>query len=147
MADMAGLALSIITLVDTCLTITKLFSTARSFSTEAETLRLGLMREEGRLKTWARSWGIPSDGSLNASAIQEGEATRLLLEEAENASLDLSAVRRTLDNMFELLSAGSTMQNRHGEQGSRTVRFFSIFPQCHTRLTLIQGVYFYKEPL
>jgi hypothetical protein len=122
MADMAGLALSIITLVDTCLTITKLFSTARSFSTEAETLRLGLIREEGRLKTWARSWGIPNDGSVKAEAVPEGDAARLLLEEAENASLDLSAVQRTLDNMFELLSAGGAMQNRHGGQSPGTVR-------------------------
>jgi Prion-inhibition and propagation len=121
MGDIVGLALSIVTSLDTCLTLTKLLSTAKSFSTEAETLRIGFLREEGRLKTWARSWGIPNDGTTYEKVVQEGEATKLLLEEAQNESLDLSAIQRTLDNMLELLSSGDTIQKRHGGRNPGTV--------------------------
>jgi Prion-inhibition and propagation len=140
MGDIAGLALSIVTLLDTCLTLTKLLSTAKSFSTEAETLRIGLLREEGRLKTWARSWGIPNDGNTYGKVVPEGEATKLLLEEAQNESFDLSAIQRTLDNMLELLSLGDTIQNRHGRRNPGTVSPLISLKPFNTKLTVSIGL-------
>jgi hypothetical protein len=139
MGDIVGLALSIVTSLDTCLTLTKLLSTAKSFATEAETLRIGLLREEGRLKTWARSWGIPNDGTTYGNVIQEGEATKLLLEEAQSESLDLSAIQRTLDNMLELLSSGDTIQNRHGGRNPGTVSLLISLKPFNTKLTVRIG--------
>ncbi|KAF8153269.1 prion-inhibition and propagation-domain-containing protein [Crassisporium funariophilum] len=128
MADIAGLALAIVSLVDSCVTASRLFSTAKDFSTESETLRLGLLREEGRLKTWARSWGIPTEGNLSVpQMLQESDATKLLMEEAENASIDLSQVRCTLSNMWELLSMGKVMRDRHDAKAASKVISFILF--------------------
>ncbi|PVF98804.1 hypothetical protein CPB86DRAFT_825504 [Serendipita vermifera] len=110
MADFAGLAIGIVNLVDSCVTASKMFSTAKHFSTEAETLRLGLIREEGRLKSWARSWGIPIEAAANSLYAKEAVATKLLIDEAEDACIDLEDIEATLKNMWELLSQGKAIQ-------------------------------------
>jgi hypothetical protein len=112
MADFAGLALAIVTLVDSCVTASKLFSSAKHFSTESETLRLGLIREEARLKTWARSWGIPIEGDAKSIPLAAKEAivTKLLIDEAEESGVDLVIIEATLKNMFDLLSQGKGIQ-------------------------------------
>ncbi|CAG8783752.1 3988_t:CDS:2, partial [Acaulospora colombiana] len=76
----------------------------------AETLRLGLIREEGRLKSWARSWGIPIEAAANSLYAKEAVGTKLLIDEAEDACIDLVEIEATLKNMWELLSQGKAIQ-------------------------------------
>jgi Prion-inhibition and propagation len=127
MADIAGLAVAIIALVDSCLTVSKLVINSKDFPLESKTLRLGLVGERARLKTWARDWKIPVDTSLT-DPVQIGQhGTNLLEEEAKAANLDLEEVQDILDNMCMLLTKGKAMENRHHgrsvEVGKNSISF------------------------
>src|SRR2546421_9100931 len=113
MADMAGLALAIVALVDSCLTVSKLVVTSKDFPVETKALRLGLNGERARLKTWARDWKIPVDISSNGPIQISQDCTNVLEEEAMAANLDLEEVQEILDNMYMLLTKGKAMEKRH----------------------------------
>jgi hypothetical protein len=51
MAEIAGLVFAIVTLVDSCLTVSKLAVTEKDIPIEGRALRLSLVGEEARLKT------------------------------------------------------------------------------------------------
>lgn len=113
MADIAGLAVSIVALVDSCLTVSKLVVTSKDFPLEAKTLRMGLVGERARLKTWARAWKLPVDTNLTDPVQIDQQGTNVLEEEAKAANLDLEDVQDILDNMYMLLTKGKAMENRH----------------------------------
>jgi hypothetical protein len=120
MADIASLVLAIVTLLDSCLTASKLAVTGKDFPVEGKALSLSLRGEEARLRTWAREWEIATDqNQIAESALTIPEATTALLtQEAENANVDLAEVRDILQNMWELLSEGKAVGSRQGLLGT-----------------------------
>lgn len=113
MADIAGLALACVTLVNSCLSVSKFVVTANDFPLEAKALHIGFIVETARLKTWARTWSISTDDDLKLDLRANINSTNVLLQEAEDASLDLVVLQELLTVMWELISEGKAMRSRH----------------------------------
>jgi hypothetical protein len=115
MADIAGLAISIVTLLDTCITATRLISTAKNFPSESDIVRIGLLIEGARLRSWAKAWGIGIENGDGKDGVSRMPAnrTKLLMEEAERYCLDLPLVQQILRSALDLLSEGQDRQTRH----------------------------------
>jgi hypothetical protein len=113
--EVASLAFSIISLLDTCLTAGRLYSSGKNFSPDSESLGLELLWQQSRLKTWAKIWRIPLEGATGA--VTSSPAVVLLEREVKEAHLDLRIIERTLKSTKDLLSEGERLSNRHLEDG------------------------------
>jgi hypothetical protein len=122
MADIAGLALACVALVNSCLSVSKFVVTAKDFPLEAKALRIGFIVEAARLKTWARTWSISTENDLNFDLTANTNSTNVLRHEAEDASLDLVVLQEILSNMWELISEGKAIRSSHESVLSDTVR-------------------------
>ncbi|KAI9839770.1 MAG: hypothetical protein M1837_002009 [Sclerophora amabilis] len=131
MAEFVGLAISIVTLVDSCLTVSRLYSTSQNFSLEAKTLRLMLARQDARLTCWAKSWGMALEEGTGVPSPMQDEAKERIVDEARRYGLDLPELESTLENMWELLSEGKRLQNRQ-DRGTQSDKQ-SIISKTHIR--------------
>jgi hypothetical protein len=123
MAEVVGLTLSIITLIDTCITTCNLISKARAFPSDLELLHTGLLWEAARLREWAKSWAIePNSSTTDRLSADRGS---LLIQEAGSASVDLVLVERILKNAEQLLSRGEKIIVKYDEPPSSKVNALS----------------------
>lgn len=111
--EAASLTFSIVSLLDTCLTAGRLYSTGKTFSPDSQSLALELLWQQSRLKSWAKLWQIPLDDGFGGVNTASPAAATLLEREAREAQIDLHVVERTLKNMHELLSEGEQLSNCH----------------------------------
>lgn len=63
-----SLTFSIVALLDTCLTASRLYSSAKNISSDFESLTLELLWQQSRFKWWAKTWQIPVDGDAIGTA-------------------------------------------------------------------------------
>lgn len=119
MADIAGLAIGIVALLDTCVTTCTLISRANNFTTDLEFLRIGILWEESRLRDWAKKWEL-GDESGQSRAIDLKSAS-LLIAESKSMSVELSLISDTLKSTEALLKRCQEMltqyQPRNSSQG------------------------------
>lgn len=112
--EAASLALSIITLLDTCLTACRLFSAGKSATKDSESLILELLWQQSLLKTWAMKWGIEVDESSGEGGlVKKSPAVEELAEQLSEVNVELVIVERTLRSMRDLLMEGEELSERH----------------------------------
>jgi hypothetical protein len=119
MAEIAGLAIGIVALLDTCVTTCTLISKANSFTNDLEFLRIGILWEESRLRDWASKWELGDEGGQSRAT--NLRSASLLIEEAKSMSVELSLIADTLRSTEVLLKRCQEMltqyQSRHNSQG------------------------------
>lgn len=118
--EVAGLTFSVVSLLDTCLTASRLYSSAKNFSRDSESLIVGLLWQQSRLRLWGKAWRIPIDsgGGAQATGAPPPQAVApgaLLEQEVRERNLDPTVVYRTLQSMQSLLSEGEKLAGRHQE--------------------------------
>lgn len=118
--EVAGLTFSVVGLLDTCLTASRLYSSAKNFSRDSESLVVGLLWQQSRLRSWGKAWRIPIDcgGGTQSTDAPQPQAVApgaLLEQEVRERNLDPTVIYRTLESMKSLLSEGEKLAGRHQE--------------------------------
>lgn len=137
MADIAGLAIGIVALVDTCVTICGLISRAKHLPEDLEFLRIGILWEESRLKDWAKKWELGEIVSNGRPA--NLQSATLLIEEAKLMSIELDLILETLNSTEALLKRCQEMVTRHQPRDtSRSVMLMRVIKPLSSAKSKVQ---------
>ncbi|KAK0740379.1 hypothetical protein B0T18DRAFT_431708 [Schizothecium vesticola] len=118
--EVTSLVFAIVTLLDTSLTVTRLYSSNKNFSPDSKSLALALLWQHSRFKFWTKTWQIPIDGNASAAAAS------LLEKELRQRELDLKVFDQTLRSMKALLSEGEKLTSRHHQDDGELEKNVSV---------------------